>query len=315
MTKNQLMEIPLKQFGLPDVRKFPMPDEKHLRAAIAYFHTAKPNERKELAANIIRRHKQLGSTVKISKRNPLYEYVPNEMKKLNESAGLISLTTLAAVHPLLNEDAKAILETLISKDNLRTVDDLDSAVPDDYTNKLKLLGTLKSFIINEDMPGEEFRRYPAFYNDYKASNTSLHLNNGGLNESSRSILLAYNGSLNEAAYLGPVQNFHHVQFAIVLREWNEHYVNGLRNPVYDRLMIESWKSYGQSLTEAYSTSGSLEDKQRLLDIGYLNLECDGGQAQGNIFAPALTITQTISGGEDDEDTSYYDHSVANSADN
>jgi hypothetical protein len=268
MKHNELMSIPLGQFGLPDVRKFPMPDEKRLKAAVAYFHTADEKDRKELASNIVRRHKQLGSDLKVSKKNPLWKYVPEKMRMINESTELISLRTLSYISPLLNEEAMLNLESLMVRDGLNDVDDMDSAIPDDYKGKLKLLGTLKSFIINEDIPDSEYDGYTLAYDDFPVPTSNLRINNGGLNECVTSPLLKYNGAVNEASHIGPATNIQHIQFCSLLREWNELYVQGVRNPGYDRLMIESWKTYSDFLQESFDASRSLEDAQKLLDLGF-----------------------------------------------
>lgn len=47
-------------YGLPKVKKFPMPDAKHVRSAIRFFNYAKPSEERELASAIIARMHDYG---------------------------------------------------------------------------------------------------------------------------------------------------------------------------------------------------------------------------------------------------------------
>lgn len=42
-------------YGLPKVKKFPMPDAKHVRSAIKFFNYAKPSQEQELANAILAR--------------------------------------------------------------------------------------------------------------------------------------------------------------------------------------------------------------------------------------------------------------------
>ena len=51
-------------FGLPDLREFPMPDAAHVRAAEAYFRYAPEDRKSELARNILRKAQEFGVTVK-----------------------------------------------------------------------------------------------------------------------------------------------------------------------------------------------------------------------------------------------------------
>ena len=54
LTKDEIMDIPLKFFGLPDERKFPMHDDIHLKAAIGYFYTAS-NDKRNLILKLLER--------------------------------------------------------------------------------------------------------------------------------------------------------------------------------------------------------------------------------------------------------------------
>lgn len=62
-------------FGIPDKRKYPMPDEEHVRLAIKLFNHCDPDDEEELAKDIIKRIKRFGITnVKVSVSNRFYKY-------------------------------------------------------------------------------------------------------------------------------------------------------------------------------------------------------------------------------------------------
>jgi hypothetical protein len=273
MKKDQLTSIPANQFGLPKDRKFPMQDEKHLKAAIGYFYTAKPEKRKELAKNIIRRHGELKSSIKISKKNPLFKFIPEEMKNLNESS-LFENVSSEHFGQLFGPRGREIIESLIAKDGVSCVDDIDSQVPNDYRNKQRFVNTVKSYILNE--MGDN---YPVVYMDYPVTKQDLRGNNGGIRTlSETSIVLDYRSYLNESTSIDVITEMSHIQFGALLREWDENYRAGHRNHTYDRLVIESWKTRVHDLlTEGVDEVGSvkykaqhhadIETKQKLIDLG------------------------------------------------
>jgi hypothetical protein len=57
-------------FGLPDERKFPMPDAAHVRAAESYFHYAPDDEKGLLARNILKKAREFG--VEVHSENVLH---------------------------------------------------------------------------------------------------------------------------------------------------------------------------------------------------------------------------------------------------
>lgn len=56
-------ELKTGEFGLPDERKFPMPDAEHVRSAESYFHYATDDEKPELARAILRKAREFGVEV------------------------------------------------------------------------------------------------------------------------------------------------------------------------------------------------------------------------------------------------------------
>ena len=63
------------EFGIPEKRKYPMPDEEHVRAAIRMFNNCDPDDEKELADAIIKKMKKFGVTdIKVSAANRFRKY-------------------------------------------------------------------------------------------------------------------------------------------------------------------------------------------------------------------------------------------------
>ena len=61
LNAKQRQALPDNIFGIPEDRSYPMPDAKHVKSAISFFHKAPENKKKELAKNIARRVKELNA--------------------------------------------------------------------------------------------------------------------------------------------------------------------------------------------------------------------------------------------------------------
>lgn len=71
--------LPDNVFGLPKDRKYPMPDEEHVRKAIQFFVYCPKEQKKELAKNINTMAKKFNMTLNISKDSPFYKYADKEI--------------------------------------------------------------------------------------------------------------------------------------------------------------------------------------------------------------------------------------------
>lgn len=98
LTSAQRKNLPADQFGLPEERAFPMPDEAHVRLAIAYFHTCPPNKRKELASNINRIAKSYNMKVKLKKHSAFRPYADPEIIEEN-----INIPDIDFPHVIMDE--------------------------------------------------------------------------------------------------------------------------------------------------------------------------------------------------------------------
>ena len=65
-------ELKASQFGLPEERKFPLTDAKHVRSAISYFHTCPEDKKAQLSKRIKSAAKKFG--VEISPNSPITKY-------------------------------------------------------------------------------------------------------------------------------------------------------------------------------------------------------------------------------------------------
>lgn len=70
-----------KKYGLPGLRKYPMPDADHVRSAIRFFNYVEPQYEKELAKAILKRAKEYGvdiSEINVGDENRFKQYLPEE---------------------------------------------------------------------------------------------------------------------------------------------------------------------------------------------------------------------------------------------
>lgn len=106
-------ELPDEVFGIPQERKYPMPDEKHTRSAIKLFNHVEPKYEEQLAKAVIKNMKKYGIDGSVvGPNNRLRKYLPKDMIKessIKESVssvvskdhkqkGYISLYSLKKIH-------------------------------------------------------------------------------------------------------------------------------------------------------------------------------------------------------------------------
>ena len=79
--KNKLKD---SDFGLPSLRKYPMPDAAHVKSAIKFFNYVDKKNEAELAKNIKKKAKEYGVDIKVGETNRLKNYV-TESEIISES--------------------------------------------------------------------------------------------------------------------------------------------------------------------------------------------------------------------------------------
>lgn len=70
-----------KKYGLPGLRKYPMPDADHVHSAIRFFNYVAPKDEEELAKAILMRAKEYGvdiSEINVGDENRFKKYLPKE---------------------------------------------------------------------------------------------------------------------------------------------------------------------------------------------------------------------------------------------
>lgn len=70
-----------KKYGLPSLKKYPMPDAKHVRSAIKFFNYVMPAHEKELANAILNRMHEYGLTfedISVGEDNRFSKYMPKD---------------------------------------------------------------------------------------------------------------------------------------------------------------------------------------------------------------------------------------------
>lgn len=74
LTAEQRKNLKSSDYGLPDQKKFPMPDESHVRSAIRFFNHVDEKDEAKLAAAIKRKIRDYGMTVKVGENNRFAKY-------------------------------------------------------------------------------------------------------------------------------------------------------------------------------------------------------------------------------------------------
>ena len=113
LTAEQLKALPDSMFGLPKERKYPMPDEEHVRKAIQFFRYCEESKRSELAKNINRRAKELKMKLKIQPSSLFYKYADKEI--LKEAVMFVNEFHIGQISPIVPLDGKMVEKRPISQ--------------------------------------------------------------------------------------------------------------------------------------------------------------------------------------------------------
>ena len=75
------------EFGIPSLRKYPIPDKAHVKAAIQRFNYVDSKHEKELADNIIKAMKKFNmmNDIEVGEKNRFKKYLDNSYKEFKES--------------------------------------------------------------------------------------------------------------------------------------------------------------------------------------------------------------------------------------
>ena len=81
-----------QKYGIPELKKFPMPDAKHVKSAIRFFNYVSPKFEKQLAAAILSRMEEYGLTFDdfgVGEDNRFSKYIPEKDKDHLEHHGIL----------------------------------------------------------------------------------------------------------------------------------------------------------------------------------------------------------------------------------
>lgn len=138
LTSKQRKNLDNSDFGIPEERKFPLTDKKHVLMAIRYFYSCEQKYRKKLANNINNKAKQFDMKINVSKSNPFYEYADKDiLKNDNLNVSEASALDYNSENNDSIEDIKEICELLNSKsfDNIFISSDYHFYKEISYINK------------------------------------------------------------------------------------------------------------------------------------------------------------------------------------
>ncbi len=74
------------KYGLPELKKYPMPDLEHVRSAIKFFNYVEPKDEEELAKAILARMEEYGLTfddISVGDENRFKKYIPEKYREDN----------------------------------------------------------------------------------------------------------------------------------------------------------------------------------------------------------------------------------------
>lgn len=77
------LEDKKQKYGIPELKKYPMPDAKHVRSAIKFFNYVTPKYERQLADAIIRRMREYGMSFddfEVGEENRFSKYIPKHLE-------------------------------------------------------------------------------------------------------------------------------------------------------------------------------------------------------------------------------------------
>ena len=81
LSSKERKELSDSDFGLPNKRKYPIHDEKHVKSAIRFFNYVDKEDENELANNIIKRAKKFNMNISVGENNRLKKYLSEELSE------------------------------------------------------------------------------------------------------------------------------------------------------------------------------------------------------------------------------------------
>lgn len=118
LTAKERKEIPDREYGLPKKRKYPMPDKKHVRAAIRFFNYVDKEDEAELARNINRMAKKYNmiDEIKVGSDNRFSKYWDGEVTEASSmrssGAGAVPFDVAKTIEDIISNDRMFISQSI-----------------------------------------------------------------------------------------------------------------------------------------------------------------------------------------------------------
>lgn len=128
-------ELDDSEFGLPKLRKYPMPDKDHVLSAIRFFNYVSPENEKELARNIKKKMKQYNiSPDRAGDKNRLKKYLTEDMDIVMDLLESLQFANFEHTKPALVFDLGSVL--VDSKIPFKETLYKSKLIPDDIVEEL-----------------------------------------------------------------------------------------------------------------------------------------------------------------------------------
>ena len=128
-------ELDDSEFGLPELRKYPMPDKDHVLSAIRFFNYVSPENEKELARNIKKKMKQYNiSPDRVGDKNRLKKYLTEDMDIVMDLLESLQFANFEHTKPALVFDLGSVL--VDSKIPFKETLYKSKLIPDDIVEEL-----------------------------------------------------------------------------------------------------------------------------------------------------------------------------------
>lgn len=167
-------KLPDSVFGLPKERKFPLHDAKHVKLAVKMFGHCPEKDRKALAKKIDAAMTKFEINMKISKKNPIAQYLPKN--RINESAEAKCFAD--KTHRRANEDFADTIDDvivytesangIINEGNVKeAIDSLKFSLESVSDNKILSCSSLSKLRTIESKLNTAKTKYVKYLNRYK----------------------------------------------------------------------------------------------------------------------------------------------------
>lgn len=128
-------ELDDSEFGLPKLRKYPMPDKDHVLSAIRFFNYVSPENEKELARNIKKKMKQYNiSPDRVGDKNRLKKYLTEDMDIVMDLLESLQFANFEHTKPALVFDLGSVL--VDNKISFKETLYKSKLIPDDIVEEL-----------------------------------------------------------------------------------------------------------------------------------------------------------------------------------